>query len=155
MPDHASRSERPPGPGRTPEPGRAESSADPPGWRDLDRAHHLLRRAARTADRVAAEEGWPAPLSPARFLILAHLRAASAFGLRPRRLARLLEMSPSSTAHHLDVLERSELVRRERRSLHDGRRVMVRLTERGTFAFWRLESALRRGPLSRPPVPYR
>lgn len=118
---------------------------------ELDRAHRLLRRAARCLDRTAAEEGWAVPFSPVRFLVLGHLRGASAFGFRPRRLARLLEMKPSSLAHHLDVLEDVELIVRRRQGAYDGRRVAVRLTERGLFAFWRLRSALRAASLSGAP----
>lgn len=128
---------------------------DGEAWRELDAAHRLLRGAARTMDGVAEVEGWPVPFSPVRFLVLARLRAGTPFGVRPRRLARLLALRPSSLAHHLDVLERAELVTRSRPGRYDGRRVEVRLTERGRYAFWRLDSALRRGPLASVPGPPR
>lgn len=125
--------------------------ADPDEPDDHDRireeiqgAHRLLRRAARVLDRTASEEGWPVPFSPVRFLVLAHVREGTAFGVRPRRLARILGMKRSSLAHHLDGLEEAGLIRRRRRqTAYDRRGVAVRLTERGLFAFWRLGSALR------------
>lgn len=115
---------------------------DPP-WEGLARAHRLLRRAAAVLARASAHEA-PPPFSPVRCLLLAHLESATAFGLTPGRLARLLEMSPSSLAHHLDVLEGAELIMRSPRGLHDRRKVSVRLTDRGRGALWGLRCALER-----------
>lgn len=125
-----------PGPGSDPE----------AAWLEVNRAQSLLRRAAVVLDRVATEEeaGWPVPFSPVRYLVLAHARRRPRFGIRPRRLARILELGVSSLAHHLDVLEQAELITRAPLEVYDGRNVAVRLTERGLYAFWRMESALRR-----------
>lgn len=116
---------------------------DPP-WEELARAHRLVRRAAAVLARASAREAPPPPFSPVRCLVLAHLESATAFGLTPGRLARLLEMSPSSLAHHLDVLEGAELITRSPRGLHDRRKVSVRLTDRGRGALWGLRGALER-----------
>ena len=122
-----------------------------PPWEELAQAHRLLRRVARALDRIAVEAGgagdvgeerWPVPFSPVRCVVLAHLASASAFGLTPTRLARLLEMRASSLAHHLDVLEEAGLIERRPRGLHDQRRVAVRLTAGGADALDRLEAAL-------------
>lgn len=120
---------------RSPEPGAP--------WRALARAHRLLRWARAELDPVAVEEGWPALRSVMRCLVLAHLAEATTFGLRPIRLARLLGTTPSSLAHHLDVLEREGLVARRPRP-HDRKAVGVRLTEDGQYAVRRLGSALER-----------
>ncbi|NIP60542.1 MAG: helix-turn-helix domain-containing protein [Gemmatimonadetes bacterium] len=109
---------------------------------ELDRAHRRMRLAAAAIDPVAAQEGWPAPFSPVRLLILRHLRDASPWGAKPSRIARALEMKRSSLAHHLDVLEASGLIVRGPRGFYDGRQVAVRLTDPGTYALWRLGSAL-------------
>lgn len=107
-------------------------------WTEVDRANHLLRLVSDALDFVAEPEGWPVPFSPVRFLVLAHLHHVTAFGLTPKRLAWLLRMPPSSLAHHLDVLERAEMIYRRPRDLHDGRAVTVRLTQPGTAAYLRL-----------------
>lgn len=112
-------------------------------WLELSRAHRLLRWAGAELDPVVAEEGWPALGSVVRCLVLAHLGEATAFGLTPIRLARLLRMKRSSLAHHLDVLEREELIARGPRP-HSLKHVGVRLTERGRHALWRLGAVLER-----------
>lgn len=109
-------------------------------WRRLDDAHRLLRETARALDRIAAEEGWPVPFSPVRFLVLAHLADVPPLGLIPRRIARLLTLPPSSLAHHLDVLEAAELIERTPLGLGDQRRVAVRLTPSGRYAVRRMAS---------------
>lgn len=107
---------------------------------ELRRARQLIRTAADGFARVTAEEQWPLRFPPIRYLILAQLDAATAFGLTPRRLARVLAVRPSTLAHHLDVLERADLITRGPRRIHDMRRVSVRLTERGRYAVRRLEA---------------
>lgn len=116
---------------------------EPPGV-TLNRAHRLLRITARRIDLVAGEEGWPTPFSPVRLLVLHHLREATAFGLSPRRLSRILALEPSSVAHHLDVLEAAQLVDRTRRGLYDRRKIFVRLTAEGRYALRRIERFLER-----------
>lgn len=101
---------------------------------DVERAWHLLRSAARRLDRIAEEQGWPTPFAPARYLILLLLERGTAYGLSARRLARSLGVSPSTVAHHLDVLERAGLVRRAPWTIYDRRKVAVRLTETGRYA---------------------
>ncbi|MGD8728299.1 MAG: MarR family transcriptional regulator [Gemmatimonadota bacterium] len=101
---------------------------------EIDRAWHLLRSAARRLDRVAKDRGWPTPFAPARYLILVLLDQATAYGLSARRLARSLGVSPSTLAHHLDVLEAAELIRRAPWTIYDRRKVAVRLTETGRYA---------------------
>lgn len=107
-------------------------------WTEVDGANRLLRVVSDALDFVAEPEGWPVPFSPVRFLVLAHLQHATAFGLTPRRLAWLLRMPASSLAHHLDVLEEAEMIDRRPRDLHDGRAVTVRLTPPGKAAYLRL-----------------
>lgn len=108
-------------------------------WRRLD-PHRLLRETGRALDRIAAEEGWPVPFSPVRFLVLAHLTDVPPLGLIPRRIARLLTLPPSSLAHHLDVLEAAELIERTPLDFGDQRRVAVRLTPSGRYAVRRMAS---------------
>jgi DNA-binding MarR family transcriptional regulator len=110
---------------------------------ELSRAWHVLRGAAERLDQIAVEEGWSVPFSPIRYLILAKLHDATTFGLSPRRLARLLAVRPSTLAHHLDVLERAEMICRSPRRMADMRKVAVRLTERGRYALARLSAATR------------
>lgn len=112
-------------------------------WEDIARAYRLLRRVAEALDRIGAGRGWSVRLSPVRCLVLAHLEAATTFGLPPWRLARLLETAPSSLAHHLDALEEAGLIARIRWALHDRRRVSVRLTDSGREALRELRSDLR------------
>ena len=76
--------------------------------------------------------------APARYLILADLDRATPFGLSPRRIARALDVTPSTLAHHLDVLERAGLLHRAAWTLYDRRKVAVRLTVTGRYAVWRL-----------------
>lgn len=109
-------------------------------WRRIDDAHRLLRETGWALDRIAAEEGWPVPFSPVRYLVLAHLADVTVFGLIPRRIARLLAIRPSTLSHHLDVLEAAELVERRPLDLHDQRRVAVRLTGSGRYAVRRMAS---------------
>lgn len=116
-----------------------ESEAPEP-WRRLDDAHRLLRETGRALDRIAAEEGWPVPFSPVRYLVLAHLADVPPLGLIPRRIARLLTLPPSSLAHHLDVLEAAELIERTPLDLGDQRRAAVRLTPSGRYAVRRMAS---------------
>lgn len=100
----------------------------------VDRAWQVLRSAALRLDRIAAEEGWPIPFAPVRYLILVLLQRATAFGLTVRRIALSLAVRPSSLAHHLDVLEETGLVYRTSKVLHDRRKVIVRLTDEGRYA---------------------
>ena len=109
-------------------------------WAEVDSANRLLRNVVEALDFVAESEGWPVPFSPVRFLVLAHLHNATAFGLTPSRLAWLLRMPTSSMAHHLDVLEENGWVDRRQRNLHDGRAVSVRLTLLGAATDLRLGS---------------
>ena len=101
---------------------------------EIDGAWHVLRRAGRRLDRIAKEQGWPTPFAPARYLILVLLEQATAYGLSARRLARSLDVSPSTLAHHLDVLEGAGLVHRAPWTIYDRRKVAVRLTEMGRYA---------------------
>ncbi len=111
--------------------GAALSSGDESPGSVLDEAHRLLRLAADRLDRTAAVEGWPVPFSPVRYLVLHHLSRATAFGLTPVRIGRILSRKPSSLAHHIDVLEEAGLVGRRgslrpperRRATDGGRRV--------------------------------
>jgi len=105
---------------------------------ELDNARRLIRSVTWRLDRIAKEEGWPTPFAPARYLILVTLERATTFGLSARRLARALALSPSTLAHHLDVLERAGLVRRAPWPLYDQRKVAVRLTDNGRDAVRRL-----------------
>lgn len=65
------------------------------------------------------------------------LHGATPYGLSPRRLARALELSPSTLAHHLEVLEGADLVRRVPWTIYDRRKVAVRLTDSGRYAVGR------------------
>ena len=116
---------------------RSREGMDP---EEVDRAWHLLRSAARRLDRIANEEGWPTPFAPARYLTLVLLDRATGYGLSARRLARSLGVSPSTLAHHLDVLEGAGLVRRAPWTIYDRRKVAVRLTETGRYALRRFTS---------------
>lgn len=107
-------------------------------WTEVDSANRLIRVVSAALDFVAEPEGWPVPFSPVRFLVLAHLHHATAFGLTPRRLAWLLRMPASSLAHHLDVLEEAGMIDRRPRNFCDGRAVTVRLTPPGMAAYLRL-----------------
>lgn len=100
----------------------------------LDAAWRLVTSAARRLDRIATREGWPTPFAPARYLVLVRLDGATSYGLSPGQLARSLAMSPSTLAHHLDALERAGLVHRAPGTLHDRRKVAVRLTHTGHHA---------------------
>jgi len=101
---------------------------------ELGRAWRLLRSAAGRLDMIAKQHDWPTPFAPARYLILVLLERATAYGLSARRLARSLGLSPSTLAHHLDVLERAGLIRRAPWTIYDRRKVAVRLTETGRHA---------------------
>ena len=115
-------------------------SPDAPGSRkpidrqDLLHAWRLLRVAGERFDRVAHQEGWPTPFGPVRYLILAQLEQATTYGLSARRLTHLLSVPRSSLAHHLDALERAGLVQRDPWTIHDRRKVAVRLTDAGRRA---------------------
>lgn len=111
---------------------------------ELEEANRLMRLARRAFRTASIEEGWSLPVSPVQYLILEQLRSATAFGLTPGRLAHLLDLPPSTLAHHLDRLEESDLVGRRDRGLHDGRRVSVQATREGAYAARRLQSVLRR-----------
>lgn len=97
-------------------------------------AWRLLRSVACRLDRIAAQKGWPTPFAPTRYLILVLLERATAYGLSARRLARSLSLSPSTLAHHLDVLEGAGLIHRAPWTIYDRRKVAVRLTETGRHA---------------------
>jgi DNA-binding MarR family transcriptional regulator len=101
---------------------------------ELASAWGLLRSVALRLDRIAKLEGWPTPFAPARYLILVQLERATAYGLTVGMLARSLTLRPSTLAHHLDVLERAGLVHRTPSTLHDRRKVVVRLTAAGRHA---------------------
>lgn len=101
---------------------------------ELGRAWRLLRTVALRLDWIAKENAWPTPFTPARYLILALLERATAYGLSPRRLSRALGLNPSTVAHHLDVLERAGLVTRAPWTIYDRRKVAVRLTATGRHA---------------------
>jgi DNA-binding MarR family transcriptional regulator len=105
---------------------------------ELERSWHLLRSSGELFDRIAHEEGWPVPFRPVRYLILSKLSSATAYGLSAGRIARALGMRPSSLAHHLDALSRTGLVRRAPWTVHDRRKVAIRLTETGRYAVRRL-----------------
>ncbi|MGE0161193.1 MAG: MarR family winged helix-turn-helix transcriptional regulator [Gemmatimonadales bacterium] len=121
------------------DPGAAPHARASRDWAaDLLDAWTLLRRASERFDRIAAEEAWPRPFCPARYLILAELSRATSLGLSARRLSRGLSLAPSTLAHHLGVLERSGLVSRDRWPAHDRRKVAVRLTDDGRYALRRL-----------------
>lgn len=110
----------------------------------LNDAHHLIRSVRRHFERVSAVEGWSVSVTAVRYLILEQLRNATAFGLTPRRLGHLLDLPPSTLAHHLDRLEVAGLIQRHPRGLYDRRYVTVRATAEGRYAARRLESVLRR-----------
>lgn len=105
---------------------------------ELDRAWRTVRSVADQLDRVAREEGWPTPFGPVRYLILATLDGATAYGLSARRLARSLGLHPSTIAHHIGALEGAGLVLRTPWTVHDRRKVAVRLTDAGRYAVPRL-----------------
>jgi len=107
----------------------------------LDTARRLLGSVSARLDGIALLEGWPTPFGPVRYLILSLLERTTAYGLCPRRLAGLLTLSPSTVAHHLDVLERAGLVHRLPWTVYDRRRVVVRLTATGRYAVRRFTGA--------------
>lgn len=118
-----------------PAPRRPYDRVDP---HELDRAWLLLRDASVRFDRIAQEEGWPTPFPPVRYLILTHLEKATAYGQSAGRLAHLLSIGRSTLAYHLEALEHARLVRRGPWTVHDRRKVAVRLTEDGRYAARRL-----------------
>ena len=117
-----------------------------PGARQIDpqelhRAWCMLRVAAERFDVVAKVEGWPTPFSPVRYLLLAHLVESTGYGLSVRRLTRALSVRPSTLAYHLDALENAGLIARSPWTVHDRRKVAVRLTDAGRYALLRLSSS--------------
>lgn len=111
---------------------------DPIDPDELDRAWRLLRSAADHFELVARAEGWSTALSPLRYLVLAKIDAATSYGLSARRLAHALSVRPSTLAYHLDGLEGTGLVRRAPWTVHDHRKVAIRLTDEGRHALHRL-----------------
>jgi DNA-binding MarR family transcriptional regulator len=105
---------------------------------ELERAWHVLRTASARFDRIAGQEGWPLPFPPVRVLILARLEKATAYGLSARRLAGQFGVAPSTLAYHLDALESAGLIVRAPWTVHDRRKVAVRLTSAGRYAAQRL-----------------
>jgi DNA-binding MarR family transcriptional regulator len=105
---------------------------------ELQGAWRLLRAASDRFDRIADAEGWPTPFGAVPCLVLCHLARATAYGLSARRLGDLLSMPPSSLAYHLDALERARLVTRSPWTIHDRRKVAVRITQAGRYAVLRL-----------------
>lgn len=124
--------------------------AEPIDWHELDRAWRLLRSAGERFDWIAAEEGWPTPFGPIRYLILARLSEATAYGLSARRLVRALSVSRSTMAYHLDALEGAGLVHRVPWTVYDRRKVAVRLTEAGRYAVRRLAASRYEPAMSSP-----
>lgn len=114
------------------------------GPEELERAWLLLRSQARRLDRIAKDQGWPTPFAPARYLILLLLDRATAYGLSARQLASSLEVSRSTLAHHLDVLEGAGFIRRAPWTIYDRRKVAVRLTATGRYVLRCLASSSRR-----------
>ena len=104
---------------------------------EVESAWLLLRSITRRLDQVAKQHGWPTPFTPPRYLILVALDRASAFGLTPRRISRAAALSPSTVAHHLDVMEAAGLVRRAPRGIYDRRKISVHVTAAGRFALLR------------------
>jgi DNA-binding MarR family transcriptional regulator len=88
----------------------------------------LLRAAARVTARQS-EQLRDLGLSPSAFALLGHLADADD-GLQPCALADLLGVTRPSVCGLIDGLQAKELVCREPHD-HDGRRVIVRLTEAG------------------------
>lgn len=116
-------------------------------WGELEDAHRRLVRHGRVLER-AVEEGWSIPgccRSPLRCLVLMVLLRDGPMGVPPSRLAQRLGVPRPTLAHHLDVLEGADLVRRSRRGLGDERRVSVRLTPTGASALALVQAALERG----------
>lgn len=117
-------------------------------WSELEFAHRLIHdlgsalRSYRESDLIEAS-GPPlsGALSPFRCLLLAAVGRQSVFGVRPRRLARLLRVSESLLSYHLSALESGRLLRRERHGV-DGRRVTVHLTWTGGEALARAARVL-------------
>jgi DNA-binding MarR family transcriptional regulator len=114
--------------------------ADEPAFtpEELQRAWHLLRSVGAHFDHIARLQGWPTPFSPVRYLLLAHLTEATLYGLSVRRLRCALSLRPSTLAYHLDALEAAGLIARARWTIHDRRKVAVRLTDAGRYAVRRL-----------------
>jgi len=104
---------------------------------ELETAWLLLRSVTPRLDWIAKHHGWPTPFGPARYLVLVALERASSFGLTPRRISRAVALSPSTVAHHLDVMERAGLVRRAPRGIYDKRKISVLLTPAGRYALLR------------------
>ena len=111
--------------------------SDPIDPEAVEGAWRTLRGVAGRLDWIARREGWPVPFGPARYLVLLLLERATTYGLSARRLARSLALSPSTLAHHLDLLEGAGLVLRTPWTVHDRRKVAVRLTEDGRYALRR------------------
>lgn len=118
------------------------SAGDAAAWKQVDRAHRLLRFASSTMDRIAAEEGWPSPFHHVRYLVLAHLDDGTSLGLTPTWLSDLLAVGAPTLNHHLNVLESARLVVRRPLRLADDRKVSVRLTNSGRYVVRRLETGL-------------
>jgi DNA-binding MarR family transcriptional regulator len=90
-----------------------------------------VRRLQRILEREAAELLRPYGLHEGEVNVLAALRRAEPpHELTPTELYRSLLLSSGTMTNRLDRLERSGLVRRQPDPA-DGRRVIVRLTERG------------------------
>lgn len=98
-----------------------------------DGATGMLARLTRAAGRVTSEQSRllrDLGLSPSAFAILLELAASDGDGVQPCTLADRLSVTRSSVCGLIDGLEDKGLVVRGPHD-RDGRRIIVRLTDRG------------------------
>ena len=103
--------------------------AAPEVWEAVEAAHRILGDVARALTKGRVREN-----SVVRCLVLVHIGRRTGLGVSPTRLARVLDMSKTTLAYHLDRLEGAGLVWRESRDYPDSRKVAVRLTRAGAEA---------------------
>lgn len=110
-----------------------DRALDPGTGERVDGATEVLSRLTRAAGRVASEQSRllrAVGVSPSAFAILLELAASKGRGVQPCTLADRLSVTRPSVCGLIDGLEDKGLVARGPHD-RDGRRVIVRLTERG------------------------
>lgn len=96
-------------------------------WQPVAEGHRLLRQLG-----LALESIDPAGrLTPVRCLILAQIGRQSGLGITSGRLSRELGIPRPSLTHHLYALGRDDLIARSLWPLHDRRKCLLVLTEKG------------------------
>ena len=121
--------------------------AAPEVWEAVESAYRMLGEVTRALAEGRVTEG-----SVVRCLVLVHIGRRTGLGVSPTRLARVLDMSKTRLAYHLDRLEDTGLVWRESRDYPDSRKVAVRLTRAGAEAVAEAARVLDGMKAAQPPV---